>query len=85
MHILADASYVDRLSSKSSRLARLLASGPADSGIFEEFYLAALDRPPAPEETTELQAILAKREDREAALREFVRALTSSREFAENH
>ncbi len=85
MHMLAGASYVDRLSSKDSRLARLLASGAPDAAIFEEFYLAALGRPPAPEETQELRTILAKREDREAGLREFVWALISSREFAENH
>jgi hypothetical protein len=85
MHMLAGASYADRLSSKDSRLARLLASGASDASIFEEFYLAALARPPAAEETRELQAILAQRGDREAGLREFVWALISSREFAENH
>ncbi len=85
MHMLAGASYVDRLSSKDSRLARLLASGASDGAMFEAFYLAGLGRPPAPEETQELQAILAKRGDREAGLREFVWALISSREFAENH
>jgi len=85
LHMLAGASYVDRLSSKDSRLARLLQSGASDAKIFEEFYLAALARLPAPDEVQELQEILAKRGDREAGLREFVWALISSREFAENH
>ena len=53
--------------------------------IFEEFYLAALSRPPAADEVQELKTILAQRGDREAGLREFVWALISSREFAENH
>jgi len=85
LHILAGASYVNRLSSKNSRLALLLQSGASDGRIFEEFYLAALARLPAPEETQELLQILARRGDREAGLREFVWALISSREFAENH
>jgi hypothetical protein len=85
LHMLAGASYVDRLGSKSSRLSRLLESGASDARIFEEFYLAAFSRLPAPDEVQELQEILAKRGDREAGLREFVWALISSREFAENH
>jgi hypothetical protein len=85
LHMLAGASYVDRLGSKDSRLARLLESGAPDAKIFEEFYLAALARLPARDEVQELQEILAKRGDRAAGLREFVWALISSREFAENH
>ena len=85
LHMLAGASYVDRLSSTDSRLSRLLASGATDAKIFEEFYLAALGRFPSPEETQALQQVLAKRADRETGLREFVWALISSREFAENH
>jgi len=85
LHMLTGASYVDRLGSKDSRLARLLQSGASDARIFEEFYLAALARLPAQDEVQELQEILAKRGDREAGLREFVWALISSREFAENH
>jgi len=85
LHMLAGASYVDRLGSKDSRLARLLESGAPDAKIFEEFYLAALARLPARDEIDELKEILAKRGDRAAGLREFVWALISSREFAENH
>ncbi len=85
LHMLAGASYVDRLGSKNSRLARLLESGASDEKIFEEFYLAALGRFPATEESQDLLQILSKRGDREAGLREFIWALISSREFAENH
>jgi hypothetical protein len=85
LHMLAGASYVDRLSVKDSRLSRLLASGATNAKIFEEFYLAALGRFPSPDETQALEQVLAKRADREVGLREFVWALISSREFAENH
>ena len=85
LHMLAGASYVERLGSKDSRLSDLLASGVPDAKIFEEFYLAALGRFPSPVETHALEQVLARRSDREVGLREFVWALISSREFAENH
>jgi len=62
-----------------------LQSGATDEQIFSEFYLAALARSPDAEEVQEFKTILAQRGDREAGLREFVWALISSREFAENH
>ena len=85
LHTLAGGTYVDRLSRPHSRLAKLLQSGASDENIFSEFYFAAFSRPPAADELQELKTILAKRGDREAGLREFVWALISSREFAENH
>ena len=85
LHMLAGSTYADRLSVKDSRLARLLQAGASNTRIFEEFYLAALGRFPAPDEIQDLEQTLAKRNDRETGLREFVWALTSSREFAENH
>jgi Protein of unknown function (DUF1553)/Protein of unknown function (DUF1549) len=85
LHVLAGATYVDRLSNPDSRLADLLQSGATDEKIFEEFYLAALSRLPSASEVSELKTILTQRGDREAGLREFVWALISSREFAENH
>ncbi|MDQ6662861.1 MAG: DUF1549 domain-containing protein [Acidobacteriota bacterium] len=85
LHTLAGASYVDRLSSKDSRLSQLLASGSSNAKIFEDFYLSALGRFPSPDETQALEQVLAKRTDREVGFREFVWAIISSREFAENH
>ena len=85
LHMLAGDTYVDRLGEKRGRLARLLAARAADAKIIEDFYLAAFCRFPTPEESQELQQILARRPDRETGLREFVWALISSREFAENH
>jgi hypothetical protein len=85
LHVLAGETYVARLSSPNSRLARLLEAGAANEKIFEEFYMAALSRRPSADELQELESILTRRADREAGLREFVWALISSREFAENH
>ena len=85
LHVLAGTTYVDRLSTKGSRLGHLLQSGATDEEIFEEFYTAALGRHPTAVEVKELKTILAQRGDREVGLREFVWALISSREFAENH
>ncbi|HUS06631.1 MAG TPA: DUF1549 domain-containing protein [Bryobacteraceae bacterium] len=85
LHVLAGATYLDRLSQPNSRLAKLLKLGSGDEEIFNEFYVAALSRLPAADEVQEMKTILAQRADREAGLREFVWALISSREFAENH
>jgi hypothetical protein len=85
LHVLAGTTYVARLSSPNSRLARLFEAGATDGMIFEEFYLAALSRRPTEEELAALKPLLAQRGDREEGLREFVWALISSREFAENH
>ena len=85
LHLLAGSTYIDRLAHPNSRLSKLLAAGAADDAIIAEFYLAALSRMPETAELQELKTIVAQRNDRAAALREFVWALISSREFAENH
>jgi hypothetical protein len=85
LHMLAGNSYVDRLGAPEGRLARLLKAGATDAQVIEEFYLAGLSRFPDAGETAEIRALIARRGDREAALREFVWGLISSREFAENH
>src|ERR1700722_11523768 len=59
LHMLAGASYVERLGTKNSRLARLLESGASDEKIFEEFYLAALAREPFQDEIDDLKQVLA--------------------------
>ncbi|MCC6587696.1 MAG: DUF1553 domain-containing protein [Bryobacterales bacterium] len=85
LHMLAGETYVERLNPAAGRLGRLLKAGASDAAIIEDFYLASLCRFPTAEETQELQRIIAKRPSRELALKEFVWALISSREFAENH
>ena len=86
MHVLAGATYVDRLSRPNSRLAKLLAIGRHAMRRFStNSTWPRSAAPPAADEVQELKTILAQRGDREAGLREFVWALISSREFAENH
>ncbi len=85
LHMLAGNTYHERMGGKNGRLAHLLASGADDARVIEELFLAALARLPEKEETAEITRIIARRGDREAALREFVWALVGSREFAENH
>ncbi|MFN7934138.1 MAG: DUF1553 domain-containing protein [Bryobacteraceae bacterium] len=85
LHMLAGDTYTERLGSKDGRLAKMLATGATDDRVIEEFYLASFSRVPTKEELTDLKQLVAQRGDREAALREFVWALLSSREFAENH
>lgn len=85
LHMMAGATYVDRLSAPDSRLRKLLDKGAGDAAIIGDFYVAALGREPDRDEMAELTKLISQRGDREAALREFVWALISSREFAENH
>jgi hypothetical protein len=66
-------------------LQRLLKAGEPDARIIDEFYLAALSRPPEREESDAIRKLIAGGADREAAIKDFVWALLCSREFAENH
>jgi hypothetical protein len=70
---------------KGSRLGRVVVSGEPDAKIIEELYLAALGRLPTRAETADLSKLLARKDGREEALKDFIWALISSREFAENH
>jgi hypothetical protein len=85
LHMLAGNTYALRLAGPNSRLSHLLQANASNKEIIDEFYLAAFSRPPAADEVASIEDILNRRGDREAALREFVWALLSAREFAENH
>jgi hypothetical protein len=85
LDMLAGSTYNAKLMSKGSRLARLLEPGTPDAAIVEEFYLAALSRSPTVEESSDLMKLIAQRGSREEGLMDFIWALISSREFAENH
>ena len=85
LDMLAGSTYNAKLIGKGSRLARLLEPGTPDAGIVEEFYLAALSRSPTAEESSDLLKLIAQRGSREEGLKDFIWALISSREFAENH
>ena len=85
LDMLAGPAYNEKLRAKGSRLGRLLESGTPDVKLIEEFYLAALGRFPARGETADLLKLIARKDGREEALKDFIWALISSREFAENH
>ena len=85
LDMLAGPTYNDKLVAKGSRLGRLLESTAPDNKIIEEFYLAALGRTPTREETADLLELIRKQGTREEGFKDFVWALISSREFAENH
>ena len=55
--------------------------GKSDTEMLEEFYLAALCRPPAAAESKKLLAYLAALPDRRAAWEDVLWALLSSKEF----
>ena len=85
MHMLAGSAYNEKLGAASGRLQQLLKAGKPNAEIVEEFYLAAFARPPETAEAAAIQDLIAKSDDREAALKDFVWAVLCSREFAENH
>jgi len=85
LDMLAGPAYNEKLMAKGSRLGRLLESGAPDGKIVEELYLAALGRLPTREEVPDLLKLIERTNGREDALKDFIWALISSREFAENH
>jgi len=85
LDMLAGPAYNEKLMAKGSRLGQLLASGTPDAKIVEEFYLAALGRFPTHGETADLSKLIERKDGREDAVKDFIWALISSREFAENH
>lgn len=86
LHMWAGQTYTTKIAEKGGRLDQLLANGASDAAILDEFYLAALTRPPTNEEQSQLLSILTKRADRRAeTLQGFVWALLCSGEFATNH
>ena len=85
LHMLAGSAYQEKVKSPSGRLRKLLESGKPNSETIREIYLAAFARVPEPSELSELDRAIAEAENREQALGDFMWAVLSSREFAENH
>ena len=86
LHMLAGTTYVDRLGAEGEPLepaARVRRHGRGD--LRRVLSGRAEPRRPRARSSRSSKGILARRGDREAGLREFVWALISSREFAENH
>lgn len=85
LDMLAGPVYNEKLSAPTSRLQRLLKSGKTNTEIIDEFYLAAFARLPEPRETARIEKLIEQQGNREEGLKDFVWAILSSREFAENH
>ncbi len=69
------------LRNADNRIGRLLASGKGDAEIVEEFYLAALSRPPSAIERQMALAMIDRTKDRRAALEDLVWGLVNAKEF----
>jgi hypothetical protein len=69
------------LSTPDNRIGRLLADGKTNREMVDEFYLAALSRPPSAVERRSAEALLANALDRRAAIEDFVWALVNAKEF----
>jgi hypothetical protein len=69
------------LGAADNRIGRLLAAGKTDAEIVEEFYLAALCRPPSPTERQMALAMIGRTKDRRAALEDLVWGLVNAKEF----
>ena len=85
LNMLAGPVYNTKLDAADGRLQRLLRAGASDEDVIREFYLAAYARLPEPDELSVLRGLIAKQPGREQGLKDFVWAVLSSREFAENH
>jgi hypothetical protein len=69
------------LSRRDNRIGKLLAAGRSDREIVEEFYLAALTRPPTEHERAAAESLLHRGKDRRAALEDLVWGLVNAKEF----
>lgn len=85
LNMLAGPVYNTKLSSPQGRLEQLIQAGRTNSGIIEDFYMAAFTRLPDREELAELNRLIETGGNRREALKDFVWAILCSREFAENH
>ncbi|MEZ5401296.1 MAG: DUF1553 domain-containing protein [Bryobacteraceae bacterium] len=85
LHMLAGTTYNERLWGKGSRVFDLFQGGATDAQIIDTMFLTAFARRPSAGESAELAKLIAASPSREQGLQDFVWALISSREFAENH
>jgi hypothetical protein len=70
-----------QLRAPNNRLGRLLAQGKSNSEIIEEFYLAALNRFPLPQELNSARGMVERSASRRAALEDIVWGLVNAKEF----
>jgi hypothetical protein len=86
LHMMSGPAYNAKVTGEGGRLSGLLKKGSSDEEILDEFYIAALMRPPTTEERSELLKFLSERSPRrEETMAGLVWAVLNSREFAYNH
>jgi hypothetical protein len=85
LHMLAGATYTEKISREGSRIDRLIQAGASDSEIIEEFCLAGLSRFPTQAEMKDLKSLVQKGSSRRRALEDLLWGLMTSREFAYKH
>ncbi len=69
------------LTDPDNRMGRMPAAGKSNREIVEEFYLAALSRPPSETELKTAADFIAKSKNRRAGLEDFLGGLLNSKEF----
>jgi hypothetical protein len=69
------------LSDSENRIGRLLAADKTNAEIVEEFYLAALCRPPSAMERQRALAMIGRAKERRAALEDLLWGLVNAKEF----
>jgi hypothetical protein len=85
LYRMTDPGIQAKLQSKIGRAAQLAAGNLSDERCLEELFLAALARPPHPDERAVFARHRAAQKDRRAALADTLWALVNTREFILNH
>ena len=86
LHLMNSKGLQAKLAAPTGRAAKLAAGGGDPAGIVSELYLAALGRPPNPEELAVATAVFAAPGiTRAAATEDVFWALLNSAEFVFNH
>ena len=85
LHMLAGATYTEKISKEGSRIDRLIKDGTSDAKIIEELCLAGLSRYPTKAELRDLEPLVVKAQSRRQALEDLLWGLITSREFAYKH
>ena len=75
----------NKLASGEGRIARLLKENRTDEQAIEELYLAAMTRPPRPEELGKTVSYVGGASNRQQALEDVLWSLLNSKEFMFNH
>lgn len=85
LHLLNSAELQTKIGSGSGRISTLLEDKKSDDAIVEELYLAALGRPPRPDERSSVLTYVERHAEKRAAWEDLAWALLNSKEFLFNH